>query len=168
MVRGARPGALALAVALLLRAGDVAAAAHPIHTTLAQLSEDRAERAVRVSVRVFADDFGLALQRKAGGRAVAPGPEFEAWASAYASRALLLADRRGRPVPLRWCGARHAGQVYWLCLTAAAPSGLRGMRVRSLFHFELYPDQVNMVQAEYGGDRESLLFTRGDPAKRIP
>jgi len=34
--------------------------------------------------------------------------------------------------------------------------------------FDLYEDQINIVQARYEGRRVSLLFSRGDPPKPLP
>jgi hypothetical protein len=33
--------------------------------------------------------------------------------------------------------------------------------------FDLYADQINIVQAAYNGKRVSLLFTRGDGFKQL-
>jgi hypothetical protein len=55
----------------------------------------------------------------------------------------------------------------WVCLRAAAPAGPVGLRVTHKVLFDLYADQINIVQAAYGGKRISLLFTRGDGFKRL-
>jgi hypothetical protein len=55
----------------------------------------------------------------------------------------------------------------WLCFRAGAPSGLAGMQVTHRVLFDLYADQINIVQANYNGKRISLLFTRGDGLKKL-
>ena len=35
-------------------------------------------------------------------------------------------------------------------------------------HAELYDDQINIVQALYGGQRQSMLFAKGSGPKRLP
>jgi hypothetical protein len=137
------------------------AEAHPIHTTLTQLAYDRGARSVTISVRVFADDFGTAIQRHSGGRG-----SFDQAALAYARRTLTLSPGGKKALPLSWCGARQQGIVVWLCLRAPA-RGLEGLVVHNRMHFELFDDQVNIVQATVDGRRRSLLFTRGDRPKRL-
>jgi len=137
--------------------GSGLVALHPLHTTLTELSYNTADRTVQVSVRAFADDFGAA----AGGVS-------DSAASAYLRSVLTLTDQNGRPLPLGWCGLRRTDDLLWLCLRAAVPRGLSGVRVEARLLFERYRDQVNIVQASYGGQRASLLFVRGDAAKPLP
>jgi hypothetical protein len=67
-----------------------------------------------------------------------------------------------------WCGIRRTGDLLWLCLRAPAAQGLSGLRVRVALLFDRYADQINIVQATYGGRRVALLFTSGDEAKPLP
>jgi hypothetical protein len=130
---------------------------HPLHTTLTELSFNAAERTVQVSVRTFADDFRTAA-----------GDVSDSAAFAYLRSALVLSDRDGRVLPLAWCGLRRTTDLLWLCLHAPAPRGLAGVQVRAGLLFDLYRDQINIVQARYGGRQTSFLFSRGDPAKVLP
>ena len=136
----------------------LAAPLHPLHTTLTQLAYRDADRSVEVTVRVFADDFRAALARDVSDSA----------AAAYLRSALTLTDRAGRPLAVVWCGMKRTGDLLWLCLRAAAPRGLRGLRVRVALLFDQYEDQINIVQAIVEGRRLALLFTRGDAAKPLP
>jgi hypothetical protein len=135
-----------------------ALAAHPLHTTLTELSYRDADRSVEVSVRAFADDF-----RAAAGRDLTDSTAF-----AYLASALTLSDRAGHTLRLTWCGLRQTGDLLWLCLRAPAPEGLSGLRVNARLLFERYADQINIVQASYEGRRASLLFSRGDSSKQLP
>ena len=57
--------------------------AHPLHTTITELTEDRSRGVVRATIRVFGDDFG-----KARGKM----PELD-----YVMSKFSFADRAGRP-----------------------------------------------------------------------
>jgi hypothetical protein len=133
------------------------AAAHPMHTAVAELVHEPATREVLVTIRVFADDFGAAVGANGG-----------AAAEAYVRPRIALADPAGRPIPLRWEGVTLAGDVVQIRLRGAAPGGLQGMRVRMTLMCERFDDQVNIVRATYAGRTTSLLFTRGDQAKALP
>lgn len=147
------------AAALVALAGAARPFAHPLHTTVTELTEEGGE--VRVSMRVFADDY-------AAGVATARGATPHERERVYVGSSFLLRERNGRVVRFTWCGARYEGEVVFVCLRAAAPSGLRGGQVRNAILFDVYDDQVNVVRARYSGRARSLLFTPGDAPRRLP
>jgi hypothetical protein len=142
--------------------------AHPLHSTITELVEDRAHGVVRATVRVFADDFGTAVARAASGR-VAPGAgaAWDAAMMAYVARSFGLREAQGRPIPLRSCGIRRTGDLLWLCLEAATAQPLSALKVRNAVLCDLFEDQVNVVQGVIDGERRSLLFVRGDQYKPV-
>jgi hypothetical protein len=142
-------------------------AAHPLHTTLTEVTVDAASHSVRAVVRVFADDFGSALARRA--RVAAP-PVARAWdaaASNYLSVTLAIADRANRPIALHSCGMRRSANLLWICLEGTTDESPRELRGRSSILCDLFDDQVNIVQLVSGAEKHSVLFTRGDGLKRL-
>jgi len=146
------------------------AAPHPIHSSLAEVTHEASSRTVHVSLRVFVDDYTKASSEYARRLAARPGAvrRTESPLVTYALAAFALSDKAGRRVPLKSCGGKRVGELMWLCFRAPAPRGLSGFQVQSLVLFDLYDDQINIVQASYGGKKTSMLFTRGDRARRIP
>jgi hypothetical protein len=141
----------------------IAFAAHPLHTSLAEIVYDPAAKEIRISIRVFIDDLtkasnAYAMSHKASVRTAIVD---------YARSAFIVADRRGHPVALASCGTKPVGDLMWLCFRAPAPAGLAGLQVTHKILFDLYNDQINIVQASYNGKRTSLLFTRGDGLKKL-
>jgi hypothetical protein len=159
---------LGVAIALLVAVaalGVGTAIAHPLHTTLTRLTIDPATRAPHVSIRVFADDFGTVVARRARIALPADHRVPEAAMAAYVAATFTIADRTGRPLALAFAGSRREGDVVWIDLKVPAGTLLSGVRLQSAMLFELYDDQVNIVQAEYEGKKQSLLFTKGDAAR---
>lgn len=140
---------------------------HPLHSSVAQLTWDPVTRVVQVSLRVFVDDFASVVAHgvAAGGGAVVLPPDTAM--QRYVGARFTLADRAGRAIPLRWCGARRDGTVLLVCLRGAAPASPAGGRVRHALLTEVFGDQVNVVQASVAGRRETLLFAPGDAAKPL-
>lgn len=136
-----------------------ALAAHPLHTTLTQLDFTAADRSVRLTVRGFSDDLHAALG----------GDLTDSAAARYLRSTVRLDDADGHPLPLAWCGLQRSDGVVWLCLRGVAPADARGVKVRIGVLFELYADQINIVQTSRDGRRGgALLFTRGDPPRPVP
>ena len=157
----------AIAAALLLGAASRPVHAHPLHTSLAELSYDASTRVLNVSLRVFADDFAAAVTRGTGARAVGALPPDSAMYR-YVAERFAVAAPGGGPVALRWCGVRRSGEVLLLCLRATAVPPIAGARVRSALLTEVFSDQVNLVQASYGGRRQMLMFTPRTGVKPLP
>lgn len=86
----------------------------------------------------------------------------------YVAERFVVVDRQGRTMALRWCGVRPAGDQLLICLRTSATASLAGARVRNTLLTEWLADQVNIVQATYGGRRQTLLFTPGTGAKLLP
>jgi hypothetical protein len=142
--------------------------AHPLHTTMTELAEDRARGTVRATIRVFADDFGTAVARSAGRKAIPSGAAWDAVAVGYAARAFGMMDGTGRPLALASCGIRRTADLVWVCLEARPAQPLATLQVRNGVLCELFDDQVNLVQgALAGGPRRSVLFVKGDGWKKI-
>jgi hypothetical protein len=169
VVRGAAFALLASVVLTPSTRLDAVAAAdvHPMHSTLTEVVEDPARGSLRVTIRVFADDFGLALTRAARATVGRTGPAWEDAAARYAASVVGVRDARGRALALHGCGIRRASGVVWVCLETDAVASTRGLQLRDAMLCELYEDQVNVVQGVLGGTRRSLLFVRGDGYKTL-
>ena len=141
--------------------------AHPLHTTITELTEDRAHKLVRATIRIFADDFGTAITKASGGHVPTPGAQWEAAAVRYVTGGFILSDRGGRAIPLKSCGLKKTGDLYFVCLEGESTSPLSLLLVRCTLLSEFFSDQINIVQATSAGARKSVLFTRGDRAKPI-
>jgi hypothetical protein len=146
-------------VALVLPLAAALLAAHPLHTTHTDLVESGRE--VTVQVRAFSDDLHLAVRKR-------EGAVDDSATARYVRGTVSLVDSAGHPVPLTWVGQEAMGDVTLLRFRAAPQGGLSGARVCQAMHMELFEDQVNVLQASYGGRRVSLLFVPGDTPKRLP
>ena len=155
---------LLLLVALALPMRELRA--HPLHSTITELTEVRAG-VVRATIRVFADDFGTAVTRSLRGRTAPAGAAWDAAALAYISATFNVSDRSGRPLALRSCGIRRQADLYWVCVEASSATGLSSLAIANRVLCEVWADQVNVVQATIAGSRRSLLFTKGDGRKSV-
>lgn len=153
-----------LAVACGWLASPAAAGAHPLHTSLAELSYDSRSGRLAVSLRVFVDDFTTASARRRQILASRGGSSRQSPLVDYALESLGIADASGRRIALQPCGGRRVGDLMWLCFSGIAPRGSR-LRVTNRVLFDLYRDQINIVKAVADGRTTNLLFVPGDGAK---
>jgi hypothetical protein len=142
------------------------AEAHPLHTTLAQLTYDERAHVLEGSIRVFAGDFAAAVAKHAGAKTPDDDRVTDAAAFVYVSSTFRLTDASGRGVALQWCGSRRAGDVLWLCVRAANSASPAALELSDQMLCELFDDQINIVQAVSGEKHGSILFTKGDRPKR--
>ena len=150
-----------LAVSLIIadvRAGD----AHPLHTTLTEISLDASRHTVRATVRLFADDLAAALSRHPS----LGGASMNDRAAAYVGATLSLSND-GQALPLRSCGVRRSGDLLWVCLEATVPEDAVRLTARDPLLLEVFSDQVNIVQIGDGPNRRSVLFLKGDRDKPL-
>jgi hypothetical protein len=159
--------ALVLAAVSLLAvaASPGPAEAHPLHTTMTDLSYDPATRALNVTIRVFADDFSAAVMPNVPRRAEIVVPSDTAILR-YVTMRFGVTGPGGR-VSMRWCGLRREGKVLFLCLHGTVAGTLAGASLSNGLLTEMFADQVNVVQMSYDGRRRTLLFTPRDGAKAL-
>ena len=129
-------------------------AAHPLHTSFAQVKIDSRAKTIDVSLRVFIDDFTAAAQAHKQSTAD------------YARATLIIRNARGSAIVLESCGEKRTGDLMWICLRGRADT--KPATVFSRVLFEKFDDQVNVVQTIYDSRKSNLLFASGDREKRLP
>jgi hypothetical protein len=127
-----------------------------MHTTMSTLTYDRTTSTITLTLRTFVDDVTAAAAK----RRAAP--------DVYVQSMVTLADPSGHAIPFVACGVRRTGDVLMICLRAPAPHGPSGMTLSDRALFDQFDDQVNIVGADYDGRRETMLFTKTDPPRRLP
>jgi hypothetical protein len=156
----------AVAVALGgLVASPAPSAAHPLHTTFTDVVVDPAGGGLRLTIRVFADDFARAAARHAGSRASADPAVADSVRAWYVASRLQVIRADGRRAALVWGGATRDGDALQLTVRVPGVRVLDGVRVGNALMVELFEDQVNLVRVEAGGRSRTLLFTRRDSGR---
>lgn len=154
----------------LLFATVAEANAHPLHTTLSELTYAAGTGAIDVSVRLFADDFTAVVTGTptTDARRVTLPADSAMFRYVNERFAIVVRDSRGAMtrVPMQWCGAKHEGEVVLVCMRGTSRT-LRDAHVRNRLMSEVFEDQVNMMHVTRAGRRQTMLFTRRDGAKPL-
>ena len=141
----------------------LALAAHPLHTSFAQVNFDTHAKTVDVSLRVFVDDYTSAAETWAKANRSPAGSALVG----YAMASFKLRGSQGGPIALQSCGDKRVGDLMWVCLRGQFRGKPSGSTVISRILFERFDDQVNIVQTSYDGHKSNLLFTSDDSEKPI-
>jgi hypothetical protein len=73
-----------------------------------------------------------------------------------------LKNAKGEIVKLAWVGMDAGVDSAWLYFEAQLPEGPAGVQLRNQFMFDLYDDQINLVNIKQDGKKHALTFKNGD------
>ncbi|MEO8575666.1 MAG: DUF6702 family protein [Gemmatimonadales bacterium] len=163
-----RNTAVVIAFAATLLAAPSAADAHPLHTSFASIAHDKTTRTLVISLRVFMDDYSRAsIQYRARPSSANASTQGQSPLISYALANFHVSDDAGRPLALVSCGGNRSGDLLLLCFKVAMSSPPKSLRVSNTILFEVFKDQINVVQATLGPRKSSALFSPGDGSKQL-
>ncbi|MDQ1557635.1 MAG: hypothetical protein QOD32_695 [Pyrinomonadaceae bacterium] len=157
--------ALVAAFGLSAARGGVplASAAHKFHTSFTEADYNAPERSLQITLRTFPDDLENVLGRRSG-KAVRldQKKESEPLLVAYLQETFQLKNAKGENVKLSWVGMDAGVDSAWLYFEASLPDGCAGAQLRNQFMFDLYDDQINLVNVKQDDRKQALTFKNGD------
>ena len=160
-----------LSVAALITTSGVVrtASAHKFHASFVQVDYNAKTQSAEITLRTFPDDLEAILTRRAGKSvALERKDEAGALALAYLRDTFQLQSARGVRATLTWVGMDAGVDSAWLYFEAKLPGGLSGARLSDQYFFDLFDDQVNVVNLRDGDNKQSLTFERGGGFQTVP
>jgi len=157
--------ALAVASGLMLVPGApvASAAAHKFHTSFTEADYNAAERSLQITLRTFPDDLENVLGRRNRKPVrLDQKKEAESLLVAYLQETFQLKNAKGEAVKLSWVGMDAGVDSAWLYFEAYMPEGCAGATLRNQFMFDLYDDQINLVNVKQDDKKHALTFKNGD------
>jgi hypothetical protein len=139
------------------------AAAHKFHTSFTVADYNAPEQSLQITLRTFPDDLENILGRR-NGKAVHLDrkKEAEPLLLAYLQETFRLKNAKGEIVKLTWVGMDAGVDSVWLYFEAQLPEGCAGVELHNQFMFDLYDDQINLVNVKQGDRKHALTFKNGD------
>ncbi len=135
--------------------------AHPLHTSFTEITRDRNSGRIVVSVRLFADDFGSALDawraRPGAGSLTA-----EVAAQRYVEQSVWVSSA-GKRVRLEWCGMRMADGLTWICVRSTESVRPGQLRLRNTLMFDRFADQIGIVRWTGRSGPRTLVLSANAP-----
>ncbi|MDO7852829.1 DUF6702 family protein [Hymenobacter convexus] len=160
---------LAAFVALVLLLPLTGAALHAYHSTITELRYNAAKKQLELSVKVFTDDFEKALSQgqPASVSLAAAGPRPLALATAYVQRTLQIRTLAGAPLQVQVLGMQAENDGYWLYCKVPVADALSGIQLRQAMMLDVFGDEMNIVNIEANGKKQSALFRAGHEQETI-
>ncbi len=133
---------------------------HEFHSSLAEVNYNPASKSLEVSLRVFSDDFGVALGKDNNRAAIKvdESTTHDALIKAYLNKHFALTDKKNVKKPLTWVGKEIAVDVTWLYFEIPVTEDVTGMKLLNSVLFESFDDQVNIVNFTYKGQKKTFLY----------
>lgn len=155
---------LSQAASFTSSSGVVAATpAHKFYTSLTDAEYNRETKSLEISMRVFADDLELALTRRAGKAVYLDSTaNVSDLILAYLRDSFQVKTAKGDGAKLDWVGMETRVDVAWLFFEMKLPEGLAGAQLRNRLLFEMYEEQINIVNIKSDDKKFDFVFKRGD------
>lgn len=152
-----------VALILLFPLAGAAPALHAYHSTITELRYNAAKKQLELSVKVFTDDFEKAISQGQPTHVnlTEAGPRPLVLASAYLGRTLQVSTTAGTPLQLQVLGMQAENDGYWFYCKVPLPGPVSGVKLRQAALLDAFSDQMNIVNIEANGQKQSALFRAG-------
>ena len=152
-----------VAFTLMFPLAGAAPALHAYHSTITELRYNAAKKQLELSVKVFTDDFEKALSQGQPTHVnlTEAGPRPLVLASAYLGRTLQVSTTAGAPLQLQVLGMQAENDGYWFYCKVPLPGPVSGVKLRQAALLDAFSDQMNIVNIEANGQKQSALFRAG-------
>ncbi len=151
--------------------------AHSVHTSTAEVEYNAETKRLEVSLTVFVSDLEVALARQSEREMRidrTPAAEFDAQIQAYLAKTFVVTDAAGKAAKLAWVGremeeasAKSGDPAVVLFFEVEVPEWGKGAVVRNAVFFDLFKDQMNLMQMRKGGEKVELRFTREHHSEKV-
>ncbi|MCC3157281.1 hypothetical protein LJ737_08525 [Hymenobacter sp. 15J16-1T3B] len=159
-----------LALGALLLALATAAWAHAYHASIMEARLNAKTQQLEVALKVFSDDLETALSagqpRHLSLSEMAPA-QLTPLLATYVRRTVAIGTRPGEALPITYIGQQTEKDAQWLYFSVKLPAAARGLNLRHRLLLEQFPDQMNVVNLEAAGKKQSALFREGNEEQRL-
>lgn len=159
-----------LALGALLLALVTAAWAHAYHASIMEARLNPKTGQLEVALKVFTDDLETALsvgQPRRLSLPELPAAQLTPLLAAYVRRTVSIGTRPGEALPISYVGQQAEKDAQWLYFSVKLPATARSLTLRHRLLLEQFPDQMNIVNLEAGGKKQSALFREGAEQQQL-
>ncbi|HEX8350587.1 MAG TPA: DUF6702 family protein [Hymenobacter sp.] len=149
---------------------SVLAAAHAYHASIMELHYNPTKQQLEVALKVFTDDFEKALstgQPRSVSLEQSPKPQVTTLVTALLRRSILVGTKPGEALPMQFVGIQKETDAHWLYFTVKLSKPATTIYLRHKLLLDTFPDQMNIVNVEANGKKQSALFREGEEEQKL-
>jgi hypothetical protein len=144
------------------------AEAHTYHTSLTRMDYNAKDKNIEISVQLFIHDVTPMLERRLKKRVdIEKTAEVDAELFKYLSETFIFQNKKGEAQKLKWVGREFENDVVYVFVEIPFEESFEGTKLQNTIFFESYPEQTNLVVANFGEKKIHLLFKSGDKLKEL-
>jgi hypothetical protein len=150
---------------------SLAAWAHAYHASILELRFNPEKQRLEMALKIFTDDLEQDLS---GGKSKPvrtdqlTRAQLNPLLADLLRRSVQFSTRPGEPaLPLTLVGLQKEKDAYWVYFTAPLSAKATGVTLRHQLLLNLFPDQMNIVNLEARGQKQSLLFRDGETQQQL-
>ncbi|MCU0443638.1 MAG: hypothetical protein MUE85_01875 [Microscillaceae bacterium] len=142
---------------------------HDFHTSIAEVNYNEKSQSLEVSLRVFTDDFEIALGKPNGIAELRldNSKKYNDLIKKYLEANFYFADGKNQKLLLSFIGKELEGDVTWLYFEFPLKKSLKGYQLKNAVLTELFDDQSNLVNIFYKKQKRTHLFKRGEVSQKL-
>ena len=132
---------------------------HPLHLSVSDIYHNPQTNSLEITQRIFIDDLEKALRQRYGRNVDIYNSEDPELLSEIIGDYVLQNFRlslNARPVPLNYLGYEIEEDAVWVYLEAPKVRDFKNISVRNSLLFELFTDQLNLINVKKEGAIRSL------------
>ena len=142
--------------------------AHKFHASLTSIEWNTDSESYEIVMRLFTDDLETALSRKSGNAQSLDADFGLAERQAYEYLKGCFQIKNGaHSMNYEWVGMEVQVDTVWVYLELKAKEKPKDLSLYNSVFFELFKDQVNTINHKDGREKQTLVFSRGDGAKKV-
>lgn len=135
---------------------------HPLHLSVSDIKHNPEAKSLEIIQRLFVDDLEDALRHKNTGKVNILNPadpdRMSALISQYVQQHFQL-HLNGKQAPVKFLGYEIEGDAVWAYMEVSNVRKIKSIGIQHTVFFELFDDQVNLVNVEKEGEIRSLKLT---------
>ncbi|KUG06766.1 DUF6702 family protein [Solirubrum puertoriconensis] len=148
----------------------LAAWAHPYHASIMEAKLNSKTQQLEIALKVFTDDLETGLSQGAA-RPLrlleTPAAQLTPVISNYLRRSITVGTKPGEALPLNYLGMEREKDAHWIYFSVKLNKRTQAINLSHRLLMEQFSDQMNIVNLEANGKKQSALFRSGNETQRI-
>ncbi|WP_187310098.1 DUF6702 family protein [Hymenobacter sp. BT188] len=145
--------------------------AHAYHASIMDVQYNPKKQQLEVALKVFTDDFEKGLSAGQSNMVtfdkLSPA-QVSSLTTALLQRSVTFGTKPGETLPLRFVGIEKDKDAHWVYFSVKMPpKAATSIYLRHRLLLDTFQDQMNIVNLDSGGKKQSALFRVGNDEQKL-